>query len=407
MAGMMEEVAGMREEMARMKAEMGGLREKLQWQEEINKLKIQRMEEIPPLIDNKPSDTVSCGSNNDSSLVLAVLQLSSTLGNLQTGRGEDDRHIQDNVTEQMSKLIYPRRSSSVSNITHGNTTVDTLANGLSEIQSTVEALQAKVEGLAAPGDGRDQELSSRGNTTTDSSQGLISNSVAHSHMVKPRYCHDIYIQGGRRDGVFEIYPGWNVSQSVKVWCEFDVGSEVGWTIILARMPTEEPVNFSRGWDDYKAGFGDAHNEYWIGLLMLHEIMLAHCSQVLQISLHSWDQTTRNAQYKDFSIGDEESGYKLYVGGYSGDAGDSLALHNGMMFTTKDRDNDEKGTNCATYAGRERGGFWYKSCFHTNPFGVLRKKAKGDNYGIRWYKWLGDVNLKKIIFKISPRLPSLI
>ncbi|CAL4204965.1 unnamed protein product [Meganyctiphanes norvegica] len=136
-------------------------------------------------------------------------------------------------------------------------------------------------------------------------------------------------------------------------------------------------------------------------------MLSHCSQVLQVSLHSWDQTTRNAQYKDFSIGDEESGYKLNVGGYSGDAGDSLAVHNGMKFTTKDRDNDEYGTNCATLSGRDRGGFWYKSCFHTNPFGVLRKKATGDSYGIRWHKWLGDVNLKKIIFKISPRLPSLI
>ena len=36
----------------------------------------------------------------------------------------------------------------------------------------------------------------------------------------------------------------------------------------------------------------------------------------------------------------------------------ITYHNGMRFTTKDRDNDLYSGNCATYEG---GGFWYNNC----------------------------------------------
>jgi len=57
---------------------------------------------------------------------------------------------------------------------------------------------------------------------------------------------------------------------------------------------------------------------------------------------------------------EQSNYTISVSGYSGNAGyDAFGYHNGMMFTTYDRDNDPwNTTNCAVNRG---GGFWYKAC----------------------------------------------
>ena len=71
-----------------------------------------------------------------------------------------------------------------------------------------------------------------------------------------------------------------------------------------------------------------------------------------------------ANYSSFSISDEAAKYRLSVSGYSGDAGDALvnpihssAVANGMMFTTRDDDNDKNtGTNCGTL-----GGWWFNDC----------------------------------------------
>ena len=56
---------------------------------------------------------------------------------------------------------------------------------------------------------------------------------------------------------------------------------------------------------------------------------------------------RYAKYSNFSISNASDFYTLTIGGYSGDAGDSMAnytyphiLNHGMRFTTKDKDNDK-------------------------------------------------------------------
>ena len=69
-----------------------------------------------------------------------------------------------------------------------------------------------------------------------------------------------------------------------------------------------------------------------------------------------------ANYDSFIVNNETLGYVMYVSGYSGNASDSFTYHTGMMFTTKDRDNDQYSGNCAIYNG---GGFWYNNCAHAH------------------------------------------
>ena len=69
-----------------------------------------------------------------------------------------------------------------------------------------------------------------------------------------------------------------------------------------------------------------------------------------------------AEFSTFVVLPEAQNFKLQVAGYSGNAGkDSFKYHNGGMFSTYDRDNDELSSgNCAASRGC---GFWYRSCDH--------------------------------------------
>ena len=63
-------------------------------------------------------------------------------------------------------------------------------------------------------------------------------------------------------------------------------------------------------------------------------------------------------YKTSRVEGEDQGYKLHIGGYRGDAGDSMSGDgNGMKFTTRDRDNDKRSSlNCAQRSNA--GGWWF-------------------------------------------------
>ena len=70
-------------------------------------------------------------------------------------------------------------------------------------------------------------------------------------------------------------------------------------------------------------------------------------------------------------------YKLLVAGYSGNIGyNAFDYHNGMMFTTYDRDNDPwthtnsaYNDNCAVFLG---GGFWYNTCAYCHVNGARER-----------------------------------
>ena len=71
-------------------------------------------------------------------------------------------------------------------------------------------------------------------------------------------------------------------------------------------------------------------------------------------------------YNNFAVGPANSQYQLSISGFTGIIDDPFTTHNinGMKFTTKDKDNDEAGRNCAVdHNDADAGGWWYKGCSH--------------------------------------------
>ena len=119
--------------------------------------------------------------------------------------------------------------------------------------------------------------------------------------------------------------------------------------------------FNRSWAEFKVGFNDSIGNYWLGNELLSQLTLTSRYK-LKFDLQSRSNTSNwhSAEYSTFIVMAESSNYTLHVSGYSGNAGwDALSYHDGMMFTTYDRDNDlAPSANCVDNAG---GGFWHKKC----------------------------------------------
>jgi len=124
---------------------------------------------------------------------------------------------------------------------------------------------------------------------------------------------------------------------------------------------------NRSWAEFKVGFSDSRGNYWLGNDLLSQLTLTNRYK-LKIDLQSRNNSKwYYAEYSTFIVQPESDNYRLEVSGYSGNAGrDSFSWHNGLMFTTADRDNDvwswgsPGNGNCAVLRG---GGFWYKYCCH--------------------------------------------
>ena len=126
----------------------------------------------------------------------------------------------------------------------------------------------------------------------------------------------------------------------------------GWTVFQRRK--DGSVDFYRNWTDYEEGFGDLNGEFWLGLSKIHCLTQDGTDYTLRVDLKDFENETRYVKYSTFNIGNSTTDYTITVGGYCGDAGDSMTSSgygnvNGMKFSTKDRDNDihlDPTSNCA-------------------------------------------------------------
>ena len=130
----------------------------------------------------------------------------------------------------------------------------------------------------------------------------------------------------------------------------------------------DSVDFDRDWDDYVTGFGEEDGNFWMGLEEIHQLTTTH-DMSLFIDIETFEGEPFTMKLETFSVGNATSNYTMHSSRYS-QSSDRVKdsrftdYHNGMMFTTRDRDNDiATYINCAS--DRHRGGWWYHACAHIN------------------------------------------
>ena len=161
--------------------------------------------------------------------------------------------------------------------------------------------------------------------------------------------------GGQTNSFFKEVP------KTRARCDFQNGG--GWIVILRRNANVTRVSFDHPWADYERGFGDLNTEFWYGLHNIH--CLTEREEVeLQIKVRQDNGTGQVWTYGYFEVGGPETNYTLHIGQAQGpsDGQDSMAWHNGMQFSTRDRDNDRDGSSCANLVGGS--GWWYRACYRS-------------------------------------------
>ena len=207
-------------------------------------------------------------------------------------------------------------------------------------------------------------------------------------------CLEYQNNGYTKSGVYMIYIP-NTTTELNVYCDQDTDGG-GWLVFQRRK--DGSVDFYQDWSEYKKGFGEITGEFWLGNDNLN--LLTRNNQELRVDLSDFQGNIGYADYSTFAVGSEEEKYKLTVTGFTGTAGDSLAHHNGMSFSTKDRDNDRSSLFCAQ---RYQGAWWYKSGLYINLNGRYFDSAKETAVGVTWYKWKTKYeSLKKTEMKIRPK-----
>ena len=123
-------------------------------------------------------------------------------------------------------------------------------------------------------------------------------------------CGELYKAGKRNNGVYSIDP--DNTGAFDVYCD-QKSAGGGWTVLQKRL--DGSVDFYRGWDDYKRGFGNLNGEFWRGLDKIHRLTKERSR--LHVDFEETTGKTAYAEYDFFGVASERSKYKLSLGTYSG------------------------------------------------------------------------------------------
>ncbi|XP_028450126.1 angiopoietin-related protein 3 [Perca flavescens] len=316
-----------------------------------------------------------------SSKVDSILQEKSRLQNKVDGMEEKLRSLTHGLvtSEQVGEI------SSLKELIHSQErSITELLNAMREQSDQLNHQRIMIKTLeekVMDGDARDtiermpEILNSEAPTLTPY---LTSSSTSTTDMMNlPSDCSDLFNRGEGVSGVYAIRP--NGTEPFMAFC--DMSKNHGATVIQRRR--DGSVNFDQIWDKYENGFGDFQGEFWLGLRKIHALA-AQGNSVLHIQLEDWKQGRHFIEYR-FYLSGLESNYRIHLTHLSGDLVDPMSNHTGMMFSTKDRDNDNhQDSNCAhNYTG----GWWFNACGETNLNGRyfhMRPKGRSERRrGIQW------------------------
>ena len=91
---------------------------------------------------------------------------------------------------------------------------------------------------------------------------------------------------------------------------------ISFSVKVFQQRANGTIDFYRGWEDYKTGFGDLNVEFWLGNDNIHLLTSNH-NQKLKIELITPANEIAYADYDSFWIENEEETYLVNISGYSG------------------------------------------------------------------------------------------
>ena len=180
-----------------------------------------------------------------------------------------------------------------------------------------------------------------------------------------------------------------------------------WTVVVHHF--DGSVEFTRTWDEYKTGFGNASGEVWLGNEYLHYLTNTRAYK-LRFDLEDWDGNTAYAEYSSFRVTSEADKYRLLLGDYSGNASADAAddrssgflNQNNSRFSTQSEDNDNHADrHCAQYHALNAG--WYGDCLSVNPTANYCPSSYCAHKGHRlmwvaWKTWTYSLKTMKMMMR---------
>ena len=223
-------------------------------------------------------------------------------------------------------------------------------------------------------------------STTETTTPLVS---TPSPLPKLKDCKAFQSGGYTESGVYTIYPKGTSAPGMKVYCDMETDGG-GWIVFQKRI--DGTLDFYKSWAEYQTGFGDPSREFWLGNDNLITLTSAGYKN-LRVDAKSWAGSNGYAKYSGVRI--SGSNYQFSYSNFDSGQADSMGDNDGYRFTSKDKDNDDSGGNCAVTT---RGAWWFKDCTVKSHLNGEYEQNLGVKRGIVWYEWNQPIKACSMILR---------